>query len=491
MAPKQADKGKKPLSSASVASTIEPAVGRSLVLNDEAMGMVRPMLASSFRPYETSGVRLPLEMRQTVLEVLTGVASPDDMPGRSCLLYRCRNKAEFVEHMPSFDEWGLRPVGLVGPRENPINVVPFFVAGAELAPNVDAGGRAPPEAGGSSAEVQMPPGAHGASSSGTHDSPSRVSAAETMQHAAPEAEAPEASGGRGGTTPDCSPQPGTPEAFPSSTSPAAPRAGRHVQRFAPEAEDEVGRALDFEHGWSVVRHELFQEAMGAMNRLGGELADVDARLKAEGLRLAEERRKLKAREADRRREAAEKCAWELQAWSASLEQQVEARRSALASMRGAPAEEEEIQKLEEAMALEAVERSLELERLEMRERQVIQAEDTVDAREDRAQEEVDRRVAETRANLEGRYDLRLKLAVTEDASRAAALGPKLAEVERREEAMAAAPDDVVVVAADEGDVVDDDDDGAGEGGGDANDGDSDASGASEDDMGDAVSDISG
>ena len=30
-----------------------------------------------------------------------------------------------------------------------------------------------------------------------------------------------------------------------------------------------------------------------MNRLGGELADVDARLKAEGLPLAEERRKLK------------------------------------------------------------------------------------------------------------------------------------------------------------------------------------------------------
>ena len=42
-----------------------------------------------------------------------------------------------------------------------------------------------------------------------------------------------------------------------------------------------------------------------------------------------------AREADRRREAAEKRAWELQAWSASLEQQVEACRAALASPRGA------------------------------------------------------------------------------------------------------------------------------------------------------------
>jgi len=57
---------------------------------------------------------------------------------------------------------------------------------------------------------------------------------------------------------------------------------------APAVEDEMGRALEFEHGRSVVRHELFQEAMGAMNRLGEELAGVDARLEAEGLRLAEE-----------------------------------------------------------------------------------------------------------------------------------------------------------------------------------------------------------
>ena len=84
--------------------------------------------------------RLPLKTRQTVLEVLTGVPSPDNMPGKSCLLYRCTNKVEFVVHMPSFDEWGLRPDGLVGPRENPVDVVPFFAAGAELAPSVDAGG---------------------------------------------------------------------------------------------------------------------------------------------------------------------------------------------------------------------------------------------------------------------------------------------------------------------------------------------------------------
>ena len=98
---------------------------------------------------------------------------------------------------------------------------------------------------------------------------------------------------------------------------------------------------------SVVHHELFQEAMGAMKRLGEELVDVDVRLMAEGLRLVEERHKLKvainlgrhqreldnakaevslaasreacsraqeeAREADHRCEAAEERAWELQA----------------------------------------------------------------------------------------------------------------------------------------------------------------------------------
>ena len=140
----------------------------------------------------------------------------------------------------------------------------------------------------------------------------------------------------------------------------------------------------------MVRHELFQEAMGAMSRLGEELAGVDSRLEAEGLRLVEERRKLRvainlgryqrdlenakaeaslkiahearsraleeAGEADRCREAAEERAWELQAWSTSLEQQVEARRAALASLRGTPVEDEEVRKRDGALALEAVER---------------------------------------------------------------------------------------------------------------------------------------
>ena len=63
---------------------------------------------------------------------------------------------------------------------------------------------------------------------------------------------------------------------------------------------------------------------------------------------------------------------------------MEARKATLASMKGMPAKEEEILKREEALALEAVECSLELERLETRERLVAQAEDVVGAREARA-----------------------------------------------------------------------------------------------------------
>ena len=75
-----------------------------------------------------------------------------------------------------------------------------------------------------------------------------------------------------------------------------------------------------------------------------------------------------------------------------------------------PAEEEEVRQREETLALEAVERSLELEQLEMREHQVAQAEDVVGAREAGVEEEINRRVAEVRADLEGRYNLKLKLA---------------------------------------------------------------------------------
>ena len=59
-------------------------------------------------------------------------------------------------------------------------------------------------------------------------------------------------------------------------------------------------------------------------------------------------------------------------------------KAALASMKGAPSEEEETLRREEDLALEATKCNLELERLETRERQVGQAKDAVGAREAKA-----------------------------------------------------------------------------------------------------------
>ena len=90
------------------------------------------------------------------------------------------------------------------------------------------------------------------------------------------------------------------------------------------------------------------------------------------------------------------------------------------------------------LALQAVKCSLKLKRLETRERQVAQAEDVVGAREARVEEEINHRVAEVRADLEGRYKLKLKLAGLEGAGRDAALRPRLDEAERCAEATPAA-----------------------------------------------------
>ena len=83
---------------------------------------------------------LPLEAQRSVLEVLTGDPSPANMPEEGCLLYCCSNRVEFARQMPPFDEWGLRPVGLEGPRENPVPVVPLLATSTDLTPRVGAGG---------------------------------------------------------------------------------------------------------------------------------------------------------------------------------------------------------------------------------------------------------------------------------------------------------------------------------------------------------------
>ena len=67
---------------------------------------------------------------------------------------------------------------------------------------------------------------------------------------------------------------------------------------------------------------------------------------------------------------AKERARELLAWCHSLEEQVELHEAALASMKVASGDSAELQKHEEALTLEAAERTREYERLETRERLV-------------------------------------------------------------------------------------------------------------------------
>ena len=166
-----------------------------------------------------------------MLEVRTGDPSPADMPQDGCLLYCCSNRVEFVGQMPPFDEWGLRPVGLEGPRENPVSVVTLLAASTELTPRVDAAWQAPLEAGGAGAEVLTSLEAPEASSPGARDSCPEVTAEEVMQSTAPEAAAPEVLAGHREAGPESSPRSSTPEVASSSASPAAPCAGCRIQCF--------------------------------------------------------------------------------------------------------------------------------------------------------------------------------------------------------------------------------------------------------------------
>ena len=94
---------------------------------------------------------------------------------------------------------------MVGPRENPVVVVPFLAVGAELAPGDGVGERATTRAGGLGAEEHMPGGDPGASSSGACDPPPEASVAEEPRHAVPEAEALGASEGCSERALGCSP----------------------------------------------------------------------------------------------------------------------------------------------------------------------------------------------------------------------------------------------------------------------------------------------
>jgi N-acetylmuramoyl-L-alanine amidase len=117
--------------------------------------------------------------------------------------------------------------------------------------------------------------------------------------------------------------------------------------------------------------------------------------------------------ADCRRTEAEAREKELLASNAALERQVQARRVALSMLpREAPPIGKEILERDEALMLEALEHSLELERLEVREHQVAAAEDAVTAREARIQQEVDRKVERAREAFMKEHRQQLELRET-------------------------------------------------------------------------------
>ena len=142
------------------------------------------------------------ETLKKVLQVLTGDPSPGSVRHGGALLYLCRNRVEFVRQMPRFDEWGLCPASLAGPRENPVAAVLPLVTRADLASEVVAGRQALAGAGGPDVEVLMSRGAPEASSSGAYGAPLEVMADEGGRLAALEAEAPEASAGHQEVAPD-------------------------------------------------------------------------------------------------------------------------------------------------------------------------------------------------------------------------------------------------------------------------------------------------
>ena len=141
-----------------------------------------------------------------------------------------------------------------------------------------------------------------------------------------------------------------------------------------------------------------------LGHLQHERASADADVSLAASREACARALEEARAADYRREAAEERERELQVSNATLEWQVQARRAALGALvGGAPTNEMGLGAREDARALEALEHSLEHERLEVMERQVIVVEDALAAREVTVRGEADEMVAGVRKALADEY----------------------------------------------------------------------------------------
>src|SRR4051812_28149400 len=93
---------------------------------------------------------------RTVLLALTGDPNPGSIQRGGALLYLCQNRDDFVKQMPSFDEWGLHPAGLQGPRGNHVVVTPLLVGQGESSWSGGAGRHEVAEAEKAPEEVPAP-----------------------------------------------------------------------------------------------------------------------------------------------------------------------------------------------------------------------------------------------------------------------------------------------------------------------------------------------
>ena len=104
-------------------------------------------------------------MLRTVLLILTGDPNPGSIQQGGALLYLCQNRGDFVNQMPIFDEWGPRPAGLQGPRENLVMVTALPVGQGDSS---SSGGAGRHEAPGAPSGVTAPGDAHEGAALGAH-----------------------------------------------------------------------------------------------------------------------------------------------------------------------------------------------------------------------------------------------------------------------------------------------------------------------------------
>src|SRR3954463_11502503 len=167
------------------------------VVKEFLLRRIAPLQCHSRRMWAFSGhddrMRLqeedltPAALRKVLL-VLTGNPNPGSIRQGGALLYLCQNRDDFARQMPPFDEWGLRPVGLQGPRENPVVVISLPVGLGESSLSGCAGGQETAGVEGAADDVTAP---GDALDGAAHEARAAEAAGEALPLPTLEAEAPE------------------------------------------------------------------------------------------------------------------------------------------------------------------------------------------------------------------------------------------------------------------------------------------------------------